>query len=117
MANLQTDPPSKTLKQMLDEANEHALTVKPRILPIVDIDDPAALRSLAKTALVEIVQTAPRNVSLVAACKELLDRVDGKPAQTQVVEMKGSVEHKVMMPATQRFLDSIIAPVIEHDEH
>lgn len=48
----------------------------------VDIDDPVALRKLAKGTLVEIVQTAPRNVSLVAAIRELLDRIDGKAPQS-----------------------------------
>ena len=49
----------------------------------VDINDPNELRALAKGKLVAILQTAPVNVSLVAAIRELLDRIDGKPQQTQ----------------------------------
>lgn len=57
----------------------------------IDINDPVALRALAKGALVEIVQKAPRNISLVGAIRELLDRVDGKAPQSiaMTVEDKG----------------------------
>lgn len=48
----------------------------------VDINDPVALRALAKGKLVEIIRTAPVNVSLVTAIRELLDRVEGKPLQS-----------------------------------
>lgn len=82
MAVKQTEIDSELLTDALEKANEQALDQNQVDLPDIDINDPAALRTLAKSVLVEIVQTAPRNVSLVAAIKELLDRVDGKPMQS-----------------------------------
>lgn len=72
-----------------------SLQPRTEVLPDIDINDADALRKLAKGALVEIVQTAPRNISLVGAIRELLDRVDGKPAQSQTIDMnvKGEVEY------------------------
>ncbi len=58
-----------------------AETAKSSAAP-VDIDNPEELRKLAKSKLVEIIQNSAINVSLVAAIRELLDRVDGKPAQS-----------------------------------
>lgn len=70
-------------------------TTQTTITEDIDLNDADALRKLAKGALVEIVQKAPRNISLVGAIRELLDRVDGKPAQSQAIELKvkGEVEH------------------------
>jgi hypothetical protein len=78
----------------------------------VDINDPDALRTLAKGKLVAILQTAPVNVSLVAAIRELLDRIDGKPIQTQVTEHKGTVA-TINYTATDRFFEEI-GLTIEH---
>ena len=58
----------------------------------IDINDADALRKLAKGALVEIVQTAPRNISLVGAIRELLDRIDGKAPQSVSMTVKQSPE-------------------------
>lgn len=58
------------------------IEVETESTPPIDLNDPTALRNLAKGALVEIVQKAPRNVSLVAAIRELLDRIDGKAPQS-----------------------------------
>lgn len=54
----------------------------------VDINDPVALKGLAMSALVEIVQTAPRNVSLVGAIRELIDRIEGKAPQSIQMNIK-----------------------------
>ncbi len=54
----------------------------------IDLNDADALRKLAKSALVEIVQKAPRNISLVGAIRELLDRVDGKAPQSVSMTVK-----------------------------
>ncbi len=54
----------------------------------VDINDPVALKSLAMEALEEIVRTAPRNVSLVGAIRELIDRIDGKAPQSVSMTVK-----------------------------
>lgn len=56
--------------------------------PLIDIENPDDLRKLAKGALVEIVQTAPRNVALVGAIRELLDRIDGKAPQSLSMTVK-----------------------------
>lgn len=74
----------------------------------IDLDDPAALRTLAKSALVEIVQTAPRNVALVGAIRELLDRVDGKAVQTLQVDQR--ITHNTLaVHMTSEQLDREIA--------
>lgn len=54
----------------------------------VDINDPVALKALAMEALEEIVRTAPRNVSLVAAIRELIDRIEGKAPQSIAMTVK-----------------------------
>lgn len=59
-------------------------------LPKIDINDATALKELATQVLVEIIQKSPRNVSLVAACRELLDRCVGKAPQSIAMEVKDS---------------------------
>ena len=54
----------------------------------VDINDPIALKGLAMSALEEIVRTAPRNVSLVGAIRELIDRIEGKAPQSIQMNIK-----------------------------
>ncbi len=54
----------------------------------VDINDPIALKALAMEALEEIVRTAPRNVSLVSAIRELIDRIEGKAPQSIAMTVK-----------------------------
>jgi hypothetical protein len=60
--------------------------------PEVDINNQEELRKLATQTLVEIIQQSPRNVSLVAACRELLDRAVGKPIQAQEVKLNATIE-------------------------
>ncbi len=49
---------------------------------------------LAKSKLVDVIQNSPLTAkSLVGAIKELLDRIDGKPAQSVALEVKGDVKH------------------------
>lgn len=79
----------------------------------VDINDPQALKELAIEVLVEIIQKSPRNVSLVAACRELLDRAVGKPLQTQVMEVKNTTT--INYTATDRFLESLGIKMIEQE--
>ena len=54
----------------------------------VDINNPAALKALAMSRLEEIVRTAPANVSLVAAIRELIDRIEGKAPQSITMDVK-----------------------------
>lgn len=61
----------------------------------VDIDDPVALKGLAMSALEEIVRTAPRNVSLVGAIRELIDRIEGKAPQSIAMTVKTSPESRL----------------------
>lgn len=52
------------------------------------IDDPAALRALAKGKLVQIIANTDKpTISLVPAIKELLDRVDGKASQSLTMDV------------------------------
>lgn len=53
-----------------------------------DLNSPTALKGLAIEVLVQIVETAPRNVSLVAAIRELIDRVEGKAPQNVNMSVK-----------------------------
>ncbi len=61
----------------------------------VDINDPVALKGLAMSALEEIVRTAPRNVSLVAAIRELIDRIEGKAPQSIAMTVKADPVSKL----------------------
>ena len=61
----------------------------------VDINDPIALKGLAMSALEEIVRTAPRNVSLVGAIRELIDRIDGKAPQSIAMTVKADPVSKL----------------------
>ena len=61
----------------------------------VDITDQSALKTLAMSALVEIVQTAPRNVSLVGAIRELIDRIEGKAPQSIAMTVKADPVSKL----------------------
>ena len=54
----------------------------------VDINDPVALKGLAMSRLEEIVRTAPANVSLVGAIRELIDRIEGKAPQSIQMNIK-----------------------------
>ena len=48
----------------------------------IDLTDKDALRSLALSKLVAVIQSSPASVALVPAIKELLDRIDGKAPQS-----------------------------------
>ncbi len=82
--------------------------------------DDNKLRKLAKGKLVSIIHESSPTPALVAAINALLDRIDGKPMQTQVVAMNvnGTVDHKIMLPATKRWLESIgVNTLIENGKH
>jgi hypothetical protein len=84
----------------------------------VDIYDPAALRKLTKSVLVEILQTYAKTPALVPVCKELMDRVDGKAKES--IEISGNVEHehRVLLPATKAWRESMLkARVIDNNTH
>lgn len=72
-------------KNFTPRQNPPKSAAQPQPVPVEAIDwtDKVALRNLALERLVEILQTSPRNVSLIPAIRELLDRVDGKPAGSQ----------------------------------
>lgn len=61
----------------------------------IDINDHTALKALAMEALVEIVQKAPRNVSLVGAIRELIDRIEGKAPQSIAMTVKADPVSKL----------------------
>lgn len=74
-------------KNFTPKANPRIEQPQPTAAPI-DINDQGALKALAMEALVEIVQTAPRNVSLVVAIRELIDRIEGKAPQSIAMTVK-----------------------------
>ncbi len=78
----------------------------------VDLEDAAALRTLAKGALAEIVQTAPRNVSLVGAIRELLDRIDGKAPQSIALDVKDSRMDRLPIDKLLRLASMLDEPVV-----
>lgn len=80
----------------------------------IDITDPDALRTLAKGALVEIVQTAPRNVALVGAIRELLDRIDGKAHQSIAMTVKKSPVETLSSDQLSALLALLPDPMIIH---
>lgn len=85
-----------TIKERISSVpgNEPDTPAKDSAAP-VDINDPQALKGLAMSALEEIVRTAPRNVSLVAAIRELVDRVEGRAPQSIQMTIKKSPVEKL----------------------
>lgn len=109
MAQLSSEDISKATKKANEEEENKSSPAEPLD---VDINDSDALRSLAKGKLVEILQTAPVNISLVAAIKELLDRVDGKPGQAITVDANLKV---VTVNANINFIQSTGDKLINGD--
>lgn len=79
-----------TEPRMIDVQNNSNQQPSPASVALIDINDTQALKELATQVLVEIIQKSPRNVSLVAACRELLDRCVGKAPQSIAMEVKDS---------------------------
>ena len=76
--------------------NAPGIAPKPETIAApVDINDQGALKALAMEALVEIVQKAPRNVSLVGAIRELIDRIEGKAPQSIAMTVKADPVSKL----------------------
>ncbi len=76
------------------------------------LDDPDKLRTLAKSALVEIIAIAPRTVALVGAIKELLDRIDGKAPQSLSMVVKTDPASKLSDDQLFALLALLPDPVI-----
>lgn len=57
------------------------------------LDNHDKLRNLAKSKLIEIIAMSKATTQLVPAIKELLDRIDGKPAQS--INMKALVDNQL----------------------
>lgn len=92
MAKEQTEKPAKSLETLLKDAN------KPQAAPVasqIDITDTEALKAMARAKLVAIVQTAPNTMQALPAIRELLDRLEGKPAQS--VAVTGHVDHVIQV--------------------
>ncbi len=80
--------------------------------PPVDINDLAALKALGMTRLVEIVQTAPANVSLVAAIRELIDRIEGKAPQSIAMTVKADPVSKLTDDQLALILANLPNPIL-----
>ena len=63
--------------------------------PKTDINDDTALKGLAIDVLVQIIENAPRNVSLVAAIRELMDRAVGKAPQSIAMTVRADPVSKL----------------------
>ena len=83
-----TDEYDPLTGELLPKSSTKPLEANTTDLPEIDITDQSALKTLAMQALVEIVQTAPRNVSLVSAIRELIDRIEGKAPQSIAMTVK-----------------------------
>ncbi len=88
-----------------------ATQAKDSVTP-VDINDSQALKALAMEALVEIVQTAPRNVSLVGAIRELIDRIEGKAPQSIALDVKDTRMDKMPIDRLLRLAAMLDEPVL-----
>lgn len=91
----QLDKPTKTLEELAADINEREQSLSAKPLSAEDlqvlVDDPDAVRKLCKLRLLEIVANSARTTALTPVIKELMDRTDGKPAQSiaMTVEARG----------------------------
>ena len=76
--------------------------------PDIDVTDKDALRALSLRALAQVVQAGKSDASIVAAAKELLDRIDGKAAQ--VTKSDVTVTHRAEV--IKQVLDGIIVEAV-----
>lgn len=70
--------------------------VEPEPLDI-DVTDKDALRELSFKALAQVLANGKSDASIVAAAKELLDRIDGKPVQQVNQNVQGQVQQQVIV--------------------
>lgn len=82
------------------------------IHPIIDIDDKDALRELTLKTLVEIIQSSPKSTALVPALKELMDRIDGKAAQSIAMTVKDVGLDKVSTDKLIRLAAMLDDPIV-----
>jgi hypothetical protein len=97
MATAQIDKPTESVEELLEKANRKALVGKKQLTakasPAIDITDKVALRDLAMKELVAIVSANAGDIRGISAVKELLDRVEGKAAQSIVVDSRVNHVH------------------------
>lgn len=94
-------------------APNSALEGRTAALAPIDVADKDALRTMAMRELVAIVQRNGGDIRGIAAVRELLDRVDGKPQQSII--QSGGVTNSVNV----NFAIEFVKPkslVIEHDD-
>ncbi len=77
-----------------------------------DLNSPTALKGLAIEVLVQIVETAPRNVSLVSAIRELIDRVEGKAPQSISLDVQDTRMDKMPIDKLLRLASMLDEPVV-----
>lgn len=70
----------------------------------------------ARLKLYNLGMSATEVHKVVPALDKWFDRTLGKAAQVVSMNVTGSVENKIMLPATRRFLDSFIEPVVTIDQ-
>lgn len=114
-------PPSPSIEKLEGMSREELIALVRRIsganghiFTMTKEETAQAMRDvLAETALKPIVAGLNVKADIMArmtAIDKWLDRSEGKAAQVQTVTMnvQGTVDHKVMLPATRVFLDSFI---------
>lgn len=77
-----------------------------------DLNSPTALKALAIEVLVQIIETAPRNVSLVAAIRELIDRVEGKAPQSINLDVRDDRMDKMPIDRLLRLASLLDEPIL-----
>lgn len=76
------------------------------------LSDPAELRNLAKSKLIEIVHGSKATIALVPAIKEMLDRVDGKAPQSISMDVKDTRMDKLPIDKLLRLASMLDEPVM-----
>lgn len=115
MARNTHQPSEKTIETILAEENEKFLSKKISEispLPMIDLSDTSALRQLAQSKLVAIIQAGQPTTALVPAIKELLDRIDGKAPQSIAMTVKAEPVTKLSDEQLNRILAALPDPLI-----
>lgn len=97
MARSQLDAPRPALESLLDQVNAEQMALSSKQKKALDDSlnaepstpmDDESLRSLSKKKLVRLVEVSDNPRMLLSAVTALLDRIDGKPAQSIAMKVE-----------------------------
>lgn len=94
---------------MKESPKAKAQTITPAEPLTIDATDVGAVRAMVWDKLVRIAAVAPPNASLLPILRELMDRIEGKPAQS--VHLDATIK-TVTVNATIKFADEL--PLIDN---